>query len=231
MRSHRPAVATLALIPALLMPGCTGGRSCTLVGGFDTVSVTLVGADTGRTYFVEACVADRCAIGRTFPGQPARVAGVDAQGLVTSTIREVRVAVRDTDGAALGRAVRSPRRRRNLGTRTARAATRRCGAPRSPSTCHPRPDGHSPPTRRTTAVGPQNERSSIRFGEQRPFCRGVAARGQASSWTTTGAWSDAPLPLRSSRSMAAPLTRAGEGRRAEDEVDPHAAPLLEGEPR
>ena len=52
---------------------------------------------------------------------------------------------------------------------------------------------------------------------------------QASSWTTTGAWSEAPLPLRSSRSMAAPTDPVGEGRRAQDEVDPHAASLLEGE--
>ncbi len=31
---------------------------------------------------------------------------------------------------------------------------------------------------------------------------------QSSSWTTTGAWSLAPLPLRSSRSIRAPVTRA-----------------------
>ena len=41
----------------------------------------------------------------------------------------------------------------------------------------------------------------------RPPHRGVSELGHSPTWKTTGAWSDAPLPLRSSRSMAAPTTR------------------------
>ena len=52
---------------------------------------------------------------------------------------------------------------------------------------------------------------------------------QATS-TTTGAWSDAPAPARSSRSMKAPVTRAARDGRAEHEVDAQAAVALEALP-
>ena len=50
-------------------------------------------------------------------------------------------------------------------------------------------------------------------GEQRAVVGAGGASGPhrqppQSSWTSTGAWSDAPLPLRSSRSIAASVTRA-----------------------
>ena len=55
-------------------------------------------------------------------------------------------------------------------------------------------------------------------------------RGGSARSTITGAWSLAPLPARSSRSIAAPVTRCGERGRAEHEVDPHPAVPLEALP-
>ena len=52
--------------------------------------------------------------------------------------------------------------------------------------------------------------------------QGARSIPQSASSTTTGAWSLAPLPLRSSRSISAPVTRRGQRGGAEHEVDPHA---------
>lgn len=55
-------------------------------------------------------------------------------------------------------------------------------------------------TRRTAELRETDGRHILRFER--------SGRGAQSSSTSTGAWSLAPLPLRSSRSMEAPVTRA-----------------------
>ena len=72
--------------------------------------------------------------------------------------------------------------------------------------------------------GPDDHRQSSAIRDASTRAR------QSARSTITGAWSEAPVPARSSRSMNAPVTRPASDGRAEHEVDPHAAVPLEALP-
>ncbi len=77
--------------------------------------------------------------------------------------------------------------------------------------------------------GTRPTRPRTRGADPGPEPDGGRPGGQSVRSTTTGTWSDAPLPLRSSRSIVTPVTRAGGGRQVR-EVDAHALVPWEPQP-